>query len=51
MKEFMRVFEKQMIKAYVDEYGKDAWESKSDEEQSELLHELITSFLTVAKNR
>lgn len=46
---FEQVLAQELIKAYVNEYGADAWNGKSDEEKSATLHELLGSFLTVAK--
>lgn len=51
MSEFTRVFERELIKAYVEEYGQEAWDRQSDEEQGQTLHELLYSFLTVTKKR
>lgn len=46
--ETMRV---ELIKAYIAEYGFESWQGKSEEEKSATLHELLGSFLTVAKRR
>jgi len=51
MNEFTKIMETELIRAYTDEYGVDAWESKSDSEKSETLHSLLMSFLSVASNR
>ena len=48
---FEQVLAQELIKAFVSEYGADAWNSKSEEEKSATLHELLGSFLTVAKRR
>ena len=48
---FEQILAQELIKAYVSEYGADAWNSNSEEEKSATLHELLGSFLTVAKRR
>lgn len=51
MKEFEKVMANALIEVYVKAYGADAWNGKSEEEKAETLHELLGSFLTVAKNK
>lgn len=46
---FEEVIRTELIKAYVEAYGMEAWETKTAEEQQETLHELLGSFLTVAR--
>lgn len=48
MEEMMRTI---LVNTYIEAYGAEAWESKTAEEKSETLHELLGSFLTVAKRR
>lgn len=48
---FEQVLKEELIKAYTEAYGQEAWISKSDEEKQSTLHELLGSFLTVARNR
>lgn len=51
----MRTFEEtlrvELIKAYIETYGADAWNNKTETEKSETLHKLLGSFLTVAKRK
>lgn len=49
MKRFEEAMASELIKVYVEAYGEDAWTSQSDEEKAQTLHELLGSFLTVAK--
>ena len=44
-----KVLKQEFIRAYVEEYGAAAWEAKTEEEKSQTLHELLGSFLTVAR--
>lgn len=46
---FERTLKEALIKVYVEEYGLDAWTVKTEEQKAETLHELLGSFLTVAK--
>lgn len=46
---FEQILAQELIKAYVSEYGADAWNNKTEEEKSATLHELLGSFLTLAK--
>jgi len=48
---FEKVLKNELIKAYVEAYGAQAWESKTDAEKSETLHELLGSFLAVARRK
>ncbi|MBP3773204.1 MAG: hypothetical protein J6I53_11030 [Treponema sp.] len=49
MKRFEETMASELIKVYVDAYGIEAWTSQSDEEKAQTLHELLGSFLAVAK--
>lgn len=49
MKNFEQTMKEELIKAYVEEYGPEAWNTKTETEKTITLHELFTSFLTVAK--
>ncbi len=40
-----------LIKTYIDAYGFEAWDGKSDAEKTETLHELLGSFLAAARKR
>jgi len=51
MKEYEKVMANALIEVYVKAYGAESWDSKSEEEKTETLHELLGSFLTVAKNK
>lgn len=51
MREFEKAMANALIGVYMEAYGENAWNSKSEEEKQETLHELLGSFLTVAKNR
>lgn len=51
MKEFEKAMKNALIGAYIEAYGDNAWNSKSEEEKQETLHELLGSFLTVAKRK
>ena len=48
---FEKVFVNELVKAYIEAYGVDSWNAKTEEEKSETIHELLGSFLTVAKKR
>lgn len=48
---FEQVMTQELIKAYVEAYGADAWNGQTEEQKQETLHELLGSFLTVAKRR
>ena len=51
MKNFEKGMANALIQAYVNAYGEEAWESKTEEEKTEILHNLLGSFLTVVKSR
>lgn len=51
MKNFEETMRTALIDAYISEYGEHAWLSKSEEEKFQALHELLCSFLTVAKRK
>lgn len=51
MKNFEKAMANALIQAYVNAYGEEAWESKTEEEKTETLHNLLGSFLTVVKSR
>lgn len=46
---FEKALAQELIKAYIEAYGHDAWNKQTEEEKSATLHELLGSFLTVAK--
>ena len=48
---FEETLRTELIKAYISEYGETAWASKTEQEKSETLHELLGSFLAVAARR
>lgn len=48
---FENTLKAELIKAYTDTYGADAWNRMTEQERSNTLHELLGSFLTVVKNR
>lgn len=48
---FENTLKTELIKAYTDTYGADAWNRMTEQERSNTLHELLGSFLTVVKNR
>ena len=50
MKNFENVLRDALINAFVETYGREAWDSKSNTEKDETLHQLLTSFLKVASN-
>lgn len=39
----------ELIKAYISEYGREAWDRKTDAEKSDTLHSLLVSFLGAAR--
>ena len=45
MKAFEETMKTELIKAYTEAYGAEAWESKTETEKSETLHDLLMSFL------
>ena len=46
---FEKALAQELVKAYVEAYGQEAWNRQTEEEKSKTLHELLGSFLTVAK--
>ncbi len=48
-KSFEETLKNELIKVYIDAYGTEAWTSQSAQEKSQTLHEILGSFLTVAK--
>lgn len=46
---FEATLKEALINVYVEAYGLDAWTGKTEEQKTETLHELLGSFLTVAK--
>lgn len=46
---FEETLKRALIDTYCSEYGEDTWNRKTDTEKAETLHELLCSFLTVAK--
>ena len=48
---FEETLRNELIKAYVETFGLDSWNNKNEIEKSETLHELLGSFLAVAKQR
>ena len=46
---FEETLKQELIKAYISEYGREAWESQTADERQTTLHELLGSFLTVAR--
>lgn len=49
MKNFEGIMKEMLINTYIEAYGADAWNNQTEEEKSNTLHELLGSFLTVAK--
>lgn len=50
-KMFENTLKESLIRTYVETFGQDAWTEKTEEQKTETLHELLGSFLTVAKKR
>lgn len=51
MEKFESTLKEMLISTYIEAYGTEAWTSKTADEKANLLHELLGSFLTVARNR
>ena len=51
MTEFERTLRDALVDVFVETYGRAAWDSKSDDEKSETLHQLLHGFLKVAATR
>ena len=48
---FEEVLKVELIKTFIGTYGANAWNTKTDAEKSETLHDLLMSFLKVAATR
>lgn len=46
---FETTLKNELVKAYTEAYGRQAWENKTEEEKQQTLGELLRSFLTVSK--
>ena len=49
--EYIKIFEDTLRNLYIEEYGIENWNSKTNAEKDETLHLMFGSFLTVAKRR
>ena len=48
---FEEAIKEQLISTYIEAFGADTWNSKTEEQKSQTLHELLASFLTVARRQ
>lgn len=46
-----QVLRSELIKAYIEAYGAEAWNRQTDEEKGQTLHNLFMSFLKVAASK
>lgn len=51
MEEFEEAIRQALIEVYVQAYGEKSWITKTSEEKSETLHQLLMGFLSVAKKK